>query len=71
MRSKNSAHGNEGVEIEKEIYWIISYLPESVTNCADNAQPQEKSEEENLAYTSCCNYFHIQITEANNGLSDI
>ncbi len=71
MSRQYSAHGDEGVEIEKEIYRIVSYLPELVADGADNTQPQEQSEEENLAYTSCCNYFHIQITEANNGLSDI
>jgi len=38
---------------------MVSYLPEAVADGADYAEPKEKSEEENLAYSSGCNYSHI------------
>jgi hypothetical protein len=62
---------DERVEIKEEIHRIIPDLPEICTDSADYAEPKEKGEEKELAYSSGCDNSHIQLTEAETGLSDI
>jgi len=71
MSRKHRAQCDERVEIKEEIYRVVSNSPEAVAHGADYAKPKEKGKEEELAYSSGCNYFHIQLTEANIGLSNI
>ena len=56
------SYGDEGVHLEEPIYGPVAELPEFVAYGADDAEPNEEGEKENLTYSSCpVSYTHLTL----------
>jgi hypothetical protein len=52
LGGQNRAEGDKRVKLQKPVNRPVSYLPEPVPNCGDDAKPQKQDKKEQLAYSS-------------------